>query len=109
MPFDGRTFKETKPDVFSLEGLIAWLETQDAEVAYCYHDSGRCLHGRYLTAIGISFSGVGGDYWRSHDGAKHPLPGGDGTNYLHVASRLPYTFGAALERARDLLASRSAS
>ena len=69
MPLDDRNWVETKPEVFSLEGLIAWLEVQDKDKAYCYLDADHCLMGQYCAQ----------------------------------------TFGAALERARTLLAKEKAN
>lgn len=49
MPFDF-TNTESKPDVFSLEGLIAWLEKQDPETEYHTYDAQDCLMARYYRA-----------------------------------------------------------
>jgi hypothetical protein len=90
---------ETKPDVFSLESLIAWLEKQPAQETYCYSSNGDCLLAQYFTGMG--FVGVhvgGGDF--DHEGAinvKFPAILGD-VAYYH-----PRTFGAALSRARAAL------
>ena len=45
--------KWTKPaaDVWSLDRLIAWLETMPAELEYCYTASGKCLLAQYLKGI----------------------------------------------------------
>lgn len=114
---DGKTFKqaETKSDLSkpSLEGLVAWLETQNPSTVYCYADIGDCLYHRYLTAIGMPVSSVGGAWWTDLAGRKHPLPGE--TEFLHespsalLPQESPRTFGAALTRARAILASRSPS
>lgn len=107
MPLDGRNWSqtETKPDVFSLEGLIAWLELQPAERGYEYTDcDGGCLIGQYAQAIGHP------SWLEIH---KYPLP--KPHNWLipapytfgNLACDRPRTFGAALSRARALLASRS--
>lgn len=96
MPFDGKNFTETKPDVFSLEGLIAWLEKQPAETTYNWLDmpcNGGCLIHRYLVAQGQSPTN---DYGRFAECA-----GGRDAD-TKVAMREPYTYGAALERARAL-------
>ena len=34
MPLDDRNWVETKPEVFSLADLVAWLETQDPTTEY---------------------------------------------------------------------------
>lgn len=94
MPFDGPL---PKPDVFSLDGLIAWLETQVSETRYDYMATGDCLMCRYLRAQGLPVRAVGGLYWRDRDGVKHF----DGSEpFWSVASA--GSFGAALERARAL-------
>ena len=93
MPFDSKDFVETKPDVFSLEGLIAWLEKQDPTTEYDYDDcDGHCLIAQYLADHG---------YRWGHNHYGRFLTGEDRTA---VAARFPETFGAALERARKLLA-----
>jgi len=88
---------ETKPDVFSLDGLIAWLETRSVDGIYCYTDSGNCLLCQYFTANG--FQGIALDaFGFSHDGwnteVRYP------SIFNEVAIQHPRTFGAALERAR---------
>lgn len=94
MPLDGKVSDyTTKPDVFSLEGLIAWLETQPGETAYEFsNNEGDCLIGRYGRAHGE------GRFWRSVHTAFFEK------NWLRVASHDPYTYSAALTRARALLA-----
>ena len=52
MPFDGNPEQFTKHDVFSLDGLIAWLRTQPGETFYDW-DSDDCLLCRYLIAQGV--------------------------------------------------------
>ena len=95
MPFDGRVADhETLDEVFSLAGLIRWLETQDPETQYDFNDcQGECLAGRYLWAtIGWQAYVVGqktfGDVFGSMD------------NYGAIALTRPWTYGAALSRAR---------
>jgi hypothetical protein len=46
--------KWTKPAavVWSLDRLIAWLETMPAGEQYCYTASGECLLAQYLKGIG---------------------------------------------------------
>jgi hypothetical protein len=104
MPFDGKEqqFTETKPDVFSLDGLIAWLEKQPGEREYDYCSSPDCLLTRYFASHGVDHT--------------PPTPGklttsciyGGRSIYnspMHTAARhAPWTFGAALQRARDLAA-----
>lgn len=100
MPLDGRNWKqdtETKPDVFSLEGLIAWLEKQPEETEYNFMDcDGGCLIGKYLIA-------TTGKHWTDFG-----LRWGCIIIYYpaiaKVAAGEPQTYGAALSRARALLA-----
>jgi hypothetical protein len=40
--------KTAKPDVMSVEGLAAWLETQQPETMYVYGDCRDCLICRYV-------------------------------------------------------------
>ena len=95
--FDGLPEKyETKPDVFSLEGLIAWLETQDPERRYDFWNChGGCLLSTYLASVKIWFSTqrYNSAIMRIHGVADD------------VARRCPWTYGAALERARKMLTS----
>lgn len=96
MPLDDRNWVETKPEVFSLEGLIAWLEVQDKDKAYCYIDPDHCLMGQYC----------------AHHGVEYPVllnPEGIHERMEAVALWGEQTFGAALERARTLLAKEKAN
>ncbi len=95
MPFDSKDFVETKPDVFSLEGLIAWLETQDPATTYCWVDGGHCLLAQYAKAVGSTYLKV----TVGLNGGRHGEPDG-------IAILRPWTYGAALERARKLLAAQ---
>lgn len=97
MPFDSMP---TKHDTFSLEGLIAWLETQDPATEYDFTDcAGGCLIGQYLLA-------TTGKMWR-----EHGLSWSDINNrvpfFQNVAIDRPYTHGAALTRARALSQGRA--
>jgi len=90
----------------SIESFIGWLETQPARKQYDFNNCrGECLLGQYMTAMGIQWGvtppSIVGD-WRN-------------TSYVNVANNLfgplrqwtvlseqPWTFGAALARAREL-------
>ena len=52
MPFDGKNFTETKLEPFSLDDLIAWLETQPKNTAYDFTDPEQCLWAHYTIARG---------------------------------------------------------
>ena len=94
MPFDAGHDPQ-RPDPFSLEGLIAWLETQPPETKYDWMSwslrfpDGGCLLLRYGAAVGDAHDMHNWFY-------KNQL--------MHVASALPWTYGAALDRARAALA-----
>jgi hypothetical protein len=79
-----------RPDVFSMDGVIAWLETMPADRAYDYHDCrGACMYGQYMAAHGYS--------WSTATEIQH-----DFRNYVYrIAFSHPHTFGAALDRARS--------
>lgn len=88
MPFDGIV-----PDVFSLDGLIGWLETQDPATEYDYWNCrGGCLLSQYLYANGID-----GSLFRNYGRLSRQ----EGVGSV-VACEPPHTYGAALERARAL-------
>ena len=83
--------------VFSVHGLIAWLETQDPETTYEYTDSRDCLICRYFTARGVSWAGVIPNQWRDTDLKMHALPSG----IQEVSQTGQWTYGAALARAKE--------
>lgn len=94
MPFDQ---SPTTTDVKhpSLEGLIQWLEGQDQETEYDYLCcEGGCLIDTYLAANGLEVgkSGAGLDNYVFTEN----LVGS-------VAVAQPWTYSAALDRARALL------
>lgn len=87
---------EEKPDVFSLAGLIAWLETMPGAARYDYEDcSGACLLAQYLQHH---------NEWPKYDFCKaygHMADiGGADVLQNSVAAPKPWTYGAALARAR---------
>jgi hypothetical protein len=102
MLYDPKWESETKADPLKVDTLIAWLEKQPADEAYCYQDHGRCLFGQYFTAMGFKNVSVGGITFSYGDSEKWEhrmdLPQG----WSGIASRQPRTFGAALERAQRL-------
>jgi hypothetical protein len=91
---------ETKADPFKLETLIAWLEKQPAAGEYEYTSSTGCALCQYFRAQGINvrtldicgFSVVG-SY------TEHSYP----RAFAEATRSLPWTYGAALERARAAL------
>ena len=80
---------ETKADPFTLESLIAWLETRNPDERYDWTDGATCMCAQYFNV---------GALWDSQPGVRP-----DGLAVVH-----PWTFGAALERARAELAKRPA-
>lgn len=91
---------ETKPDVFSLDALIAWLEKQPAEQTYCYLDHGACLLGQYLKGHGFNwvmiYSSGEFDFERDCKIVRGEYP----IEFDDFAAPFPHTFGAALQRAK---------
>ena len=100
MPFD--LMPVTKPGVFTIDGLIEWLEGQPGDKKYSYFDICACLCHDYLCDV------TGTDRpWNlplppnNHGGRYSSIfPSIDA--YHYVAGTEPYTLGAALTRARAL-------
>lgn len=105
MPFDGNEKQyETKPDVFSLEGLIAWLETQPADGAYDYLDGSNCALCQYLRARGLDVDGLHiGGYRLKGSWTYQPYPDALRVAVHSSPYRNDWTFGYALNVARSLL------
>lgn len=92
-----------KPDILSLDSLIAWLEQQPADETYPYSESRGCVLAQYFTAMGLEkvtvmpYRYMAGRF----DYTRKTLPEG----WEGIASGFPsgsWTFGAALKRARKL-------
>jgi hypothetical protein len=98
MLFNPKWKVQTKPDVFSLEGLIAWLEKQPAERTYCFEDNGGCLLAQYYLSQGYSQVGIGGTSV-TLDGKYRQMPDA----FSDIPADHPRTFGGALSRARAAL------
>lgn len=99
MLYDPKWEVEVKADPFSLESLIAWLETMPIDKSYNYMDcDGRCLLGQYGSHVGARFHKFTRAKFDSSLGKFRDLV------YEQVASDAPHTFGAALDRARTALA-----
>lgn len=88
---------ETKPDIYSLQGFVAWLEKQPVNMTYDWHDLFDCICSRYLDAAGQTrrvrypFSRTLGDVFPTVE------------IYHKICGDEPWTAGAALARARALL------
>lgn len=95
MFFDPTCKPEVRADPFTLESLIAWLEKQSPHTRYNWHNcDGKCLIAVYGFAMGI-------------DRLDADCPGidkifgeGENSKYAEVCGTLPFTYGAALDRAR---------
>ena len=82
-------------NTFSVEGLVAWLETQDGATEYEYGSGHDCLLCRYFRARGVPVmegTFMGGWSWLDKDGQMHPLPDplrdlAQGSNYGEVLAR----------------------
>ena len=93
MPFDGKPSDYAKPDVFSVEGLLAWLDTQDPATKYDYDDcEGGCLIGTYLKSAGVHWSARAYAQFANMEAR------------WRIAGVHPWTYGAAAQRCRDYLA-----
>lgn len=85
---------ETKADPFSLQSLIAWLEKQPAAGEYNFLNcSGGCLYGLYMQSHGF----LQESYLKQAKDFRLLV-------FEYVAMPEPWTFGAALERARKIAA-----
>lgn len=90
---------ETKLDIYALPTFIAWLEKHLREQTYDWKNcKGECLISLYMVDHGIPWNS-------SEDGHSYSKfvcrTEGD---WQIIASCQPWTFGAALSRARVLLA-----
>jgi hypothetical protein len=95
------TDTKKKPGVFTLDGLIAWLETKDPNEKYRYLSIHRCLLAQYFHAKGFRFVSVGPN---SMDGLRY--------GFIPYIKELPphfdniavscCTFGSALAVAKNI-------
>lgn len=100
MYFDPTCKSETKADPFSLDSLITWLERQPPDREYDYGDTENCALCQYAKSIGYENPRAGGNYIREFDSCtRNYIP-----NSEDVVAPDPWTFGAALERAREVAA-----
>jgi hypothetical protein len=96
-------WKKPSIDDLSLADFIAWLETKNPNGKYDYLNcEGNCLMSQYMAARGVGIQGNYriGDYvsacyqvlgWHSYESRTQS-----------VLSMSPNTYGAALQRAREL-------
>lgn len=101
--------KEQETDVFSLPSLIAWLEKQPGEMRYNWHSCNACLFYAYL----VAHQKTGKTPWSEF--GDRIKPGMDLfasvvssiKTYWAIAAVQPFTYGAALLRARAALSRAS--
>lgn len=88
-------------NIFTLVGLTAWLGRQDPDTEYNYTNNNDCLLCRYFHAHGVPLvsNGMFASNWYDTDGNEHRLS----PKLNDVANDKPYTYGAALARANELV------
>ena len=102
MLYDPKWEKQTKADPLTLAGLIAWLETKPSEGTYDWWNVGGCLLCNYLReTFGVQMPSS--QAWSGHD-SFGPNTLGPSWGYYEVCQTKPWTYGAALERARKHIA-----
>lgn len=75
----------------TLAGMVAWLETKDPSETYNWADcQGQCLVDQYAATVGWSISNMSVSQYDALDNG--------------IAYARPWTFGAALARAKAKLA-----
>lgn len=79
-------------DQLTLEAIVSWLEQQEPSASYDWDNcAGDCLLGRFVQASSQS------DWAKAYKQLVLQIP-----NVQKIAIDPPWTFGAALERARRL-------
>lgn len=98
-------------DAMSMDSLISWLEKKPADGTYFYGSSQECLLAQYFRDQGVQVTALGNTRLLI-EGEKHctEIPVGfqrtAGYPFGTRTSDGGQTFGAALERARQLVKSR---
>ncbi len=87
--------------IFENAALIDWLSAQDPLASYGYMDCRACLLAQYLRFRGFEEVVVDTDsaYLEAHRFNPRQFP----PHWNDIAVRKPWTFGAALGRAREML------
>lgn len=99
-PLESVREEEKARDVFSLESLIAWLETKPARATYCWVETGTCLFSQYGEAMGL-----GNGSSTAYDAVVSGFMRNPSIRFRwSVACEKPHTFGAALSRTRQQMA-----
>jgi hypothetical protein len=82
---------------FTLESLISWLETLEATKPYLYLNPSGCVLAEFFKSCG--FTDVAVDRWQVwFAGDTYALP----LEWGRIASTEPYTYGAALQRVKEV-------
>jgi hypothetical protein len=87
MTIDWQMKRKKLDELMSTEKLTDWLGKQDPGGEYVWSDPVKCMMGKYLADHDVEW-GVG---------AYSQLP-----DYYQIAQEKPWTYGAALERAKTL-------
>jgi len=86
MLYDLKWERPTLDDLLTVERLIVWLETQDPETRYSIGSAHTCLIGQFCAAHGVA-------------DPPYIVPPVFG---MIAMFDIPWTFGAALDRAKAL-------
>jgi hypothetical protein len=103
MLYDPKWEQQTKADPLSLESLIAWLKRQPTGAQYCYLDNGRCLLGQYFQSVGFEDPKIGSETFDHGPWSGNRIMERLPEVFNEISIQEPWTFGAALKRARGLL------
>jgi hypothetical protein len=95
--------KVAEPAVFSLESVIAWLEQRPPKKRYNYGNiDGKCLFGQYIAAHGLTWGKGTNNYAKCLADIEVPDNYGAVCARSYISLKRPWTFGAALKRAREV-------
>ena len=86
-------------DPFTLDNLIAWLETKDPTMEYSFYFPDSCLVGQWARTVDASAFNIvtEGSYVYKVNEERRNL-----FSFHPIVCPKPWTFGAALERAKAL-------
>ena len=87
MTIDWQMKRKKLDELMSVDKLTGWLKDQPPGGEYVYSDPVYCLMGKYLADHDVEWGA----------GAYSEMP-----SYYAIAAEKPWTFGAALERAKAL-------
>ena len=86
-------------DLFTLDNLIAWLETKDPTEVYSFHWPDSCLLGQWARNVDASAFNMRIEGSFVYKVNEEPI---NLREYDNIACYEPWTFGAALQRAKAL-------